>query len=111
MRWRAASLSGRGEPPLGASAVLTSAATRGTGAERGSMGMMSSVPLARLLVEDRPLASAMASAEVPYRRARLARVCPRATTWVRNVTRFSGGRFARHSPAEAAAPEGTLTFH
>src|SRR5207249_10089502 len=36
---------------------------------------------------------------------------PRATVWVRNVTRFSAGRFARHSTAGVAAPAGTFTFH
>ena len=72
--------------------------------------MISSAPFARVLPFARPLASAMAAGDVPYILPKLARVCPRATTWVRNVTRFSGGRFARHSPAGDAAPVGTFTF-
>ena len=55
--------------PAGGSAGRTRPAhveaTRRTGADRGSIGMISSVPLARRFPTAKPLASAMAAGELP----------------------------------------------
>src|SRR5438132_11239684 len=89
----------RTRPPGGpATSAALALARGGGGTEARGMGMISSVPRVRRLIwlGSMEFADAMSAALLPYMRATEASVWPRATTWVRKVTRLLAGSWSRH---------------